>query len=325
MPRARRFIESLKAYEIVIRVKAGIPLPCTEYMSKIVRGCLARTQRDHKVTICGYVVMGSHLHIIAVCHSDQEAFTKFHMELKKKLTESIKAILGLSHLLLWDGTTTVMQLLDQEKTIQRIAYCYSNPANANLAETIEDYPGLSSWDEFQACSDDIGTSHQSKEKWIRYASMKPIGNLKVQQYLKLLDTFDSVEHALVLEPNAWMPIFGITESKEVKDTNQQIVLLVRENEQLARDQRREKKKTVWNKHQLRAQSPTVSGHIPKKRERKIFFLGSTKEIRLAFYAQYVQFVDTCRELYDLWKKGDFSIQWPPQAFIPWRAPFVATG
>jgi cell division protein FtsB len=246
------------------------------------------------------------------------------MELKKKLTESIKAILALPHLLLWDGTSTVIRLLDLEKTIERIAYCYSNPANAHLTDTIENYPGLSSWSEYLACPDEIGSSYQSKEKWIRYSSMKPIETLTAEQYLRMLNTFDSIDHPLILEPNAWMLVFGITELHEVQAVNHQIVALIRENEQLARNQRQENNKTVWSRRELRSQTPTISGHIPKKRERKIFFLGSTKEIRLEFYTGYVQFVKTCRGLYDLWRKGDFTIQWPPQAFIPWRPP-LATG
>ena len=92
--------------------------------------------------LCGYVVMGNHLHIIVVCHRDEEAITKFHMELKKKLNETIKALLNEPHLLLWDGQTSVIQILDLGKAIERIAYCYANPANAHLTDTIEKYPGL---------------------------------------------------------------------------------------------------------------------------------------------------------------------------------------
>jgi hypothetical protein len=215
-----------------------------------------------------------------------------------------------------------MKLLDLEKAIERIAYCYSNPANAHLSDTIENYPGLSSWEAYKACSHMVDASYQSKEKWIRYSSMKPIDNLTAQQYLRLLDTFDSVEHQLTLEPNAWMKSFGIVEPDDVKTINNQIVSLIRSNERSVRKEREKRNIPVWSKRELRSQTPTVSGHIPKQRERKIFFLGSTNDIRHQFYLEYVDFVKTCKELFYSWRRGEFTLAWPPQAYIPWCPPTV---
>ena len=71
-----------------------------------------------------------------------------------------------------------------------------------------------------------------------------MNDLTPQQYLKLLRSFDTVEHDLVIEPNAWMRSFDITDSLEVKETNEHIIAQVREKEQSARLQRKEKNNTA---------------------------------------------------------------------------------
>ena len=137
-------------------------------------------------------------------------------------------------------------------------------------------------------------------------------------------SIDAVEHDLVIEPNAWMRSFDITDSLEVKKINEHIIAQVREKEQSARLQRKEKNNSAWSRGDLTKQKPTIRGHIPKKRERKIFFLGSTYKIRIRFYEAYKQFLDTCTQLYTQWKTGDFLIKWPACTFIPWRPPIIAT-
>jgi len=320
MARSRRFIESNSLFEIVFRARSGIPLPCTEYMKLIVLGCLARTQRDDKVKLAHFVVMGNHVHIIVVGHRNEEAVTKFYMELKKKLTESIKQILDLDFLHLWDGPTTLIRILDLDKAIERIAYCYANPARANLADRVENYPGVSSWSRFQATEQKIGAVNSTKVKWYRYATLMPIGTLTPIVYLFAFSRFESVEHVLELHPNCWMSLFGVTDSVEVGEINQQIMAAVRDYELQARELRKELKKAVWSVRSLRKQAPTVSGYEPRTRDRKIFFLGSTKENRIEYLERFKAFVEHCAELFQIWRKGDFSVVWPPHAFIPWIPP-----
>jgi hypothetical protein len=216
MPRARRFLERDAFYHVVFRAKEGIPLPCTEYMKLLIEGCMARTQRDDKVLNCHVITMGNHLHILTVSHKNQLEITKSHMGLKKKITEAVKRLLALNHLERWDGPTSVFRILDRDDAVNQIAYLYSTPSTANLSDTIEAYPGMNSWAEFQICPYDVNAWYGRQVRWFRYATMKPLGDMTAAEYVLALEDCEHVEHPLTFQPNAWMPLFGITDPDEVR-------------------------------------------------------------------------------------------------------------
>jgi len=47
---------------------------------------------------------------------------------------------------------------------------------------------------------------------------------------------------------------------------------------------------------------------------------STKEGRIEFLERFKAFLEHCAELFQIWRTGDFSVVWPPHAFIPWIPP-----
>jgi hypothetical protein len=57
-------------------------------------------------------------------------------------------------------------------------------------------------------------------------------------------------------------------------------------------------------------------HIPKKKERKVFMYGSTKEIRCQYLAIFDVFIRQCAECFELLKQGYSTISWPPECFKP---------
>ena len=147
MPQAPRQIKSNHLYEICFRARENLPLPVTNYMKLLISCILSRTQRDFKVDICHHLWQGNHPHIVAIL-KDADQARCFYMELQKKLTDAIKRLLGLEYLHIWAGTPRVIEIPDLESAIKMIAYYYANPAAAHLVESIEQYPGLSSWTDF---------------------------------------------------------------------------------------------------------------------------------------------------------------------------------
>ena len=73
-------------------------MPPTETSNEIRLGTLGRTQRDNKVELCHFVDMNNHSHSMAVSTTG-ENLSKFHMELKKKTTDALKAHLSWNILL----------------------------------------------------------------------------------------------------------------------------------------------------------------------------------------------------------------------------------
>ena len=118
--------------------------------------------------------MTNHAHLIAVFYDMNQA-TKFYMEIKKKVTDYYKKLLGLKKLNLWEENDSVCEILDLYAAMKQIAYLYSNPATANLVSSIDEYRLVNSWVAFNAnISTPLTATHEKEVPWVRQPSITPI-------------------------------------------------------------------------------------------------------------------------------------------------------
>lgn len=326
MPRGRRYIESGAVYEICFRAKASLPLVAHKFLNFIIKCVLARVQRDEKVILCHDIWNGSHPHIIVVT-KDAEQATFFYGEVQKKITDIIKRLLGKNSLNIWDGKPSVIKLGDLEAVIDRIAYLYANPAQDNLETRMENFPGLSSWNEFQASLDKIDAKTSEECPWIRLRSVPELSSSNPSQsegskIIEQLCKANKELHLLVREPNRWMRCFGIQQDSDVERINSQIISQLRQREVLAEDRRIKRNKKVLGAKKLQNQ-PLLKPHTPKKNERKIFIFASVKEIRLEFIERFEKFTADCKDCLRRWRAGELSVTWPLGAFKPPLRPIAS--
>lgn len=164
MPRANRIICKDALYEIVPRAREGLPLPPTELTNQLLTGILARTQRDQKVTLCNFVEMNNHTH--QHCIPDKpEQHTKFYMEYQKKVTDTVRRLTHRSRLRLWEQRPSVIRLAEIEDAIKRVVYIFLNPAKAGLVNSIDEYPGLTTWKAFTTCEASVEAEVRLKAYW----------------------------------------------------------------------------------------------------------------------------------------------------------------
>ena len=302
------------------RAREGLPLVCYEYMKLILGSVLARAQRDDKLILCHDIWNGSHPHIIAVA-KDSDKFVKFYSEVQKKITDTIKRLLGLDHLNIWEGEPSVIKISGTAEGIQRIAYLYANPAQDNLVDNIEEFPGYSSYREFLSSEDTLNASTKKKYPWIRLPSIKKLKNRVLSRsqdrslVRRLKNKNKSTMHTLTREPNAWMGCFGVEADKEVEAINKKILEHLITLEQIAREERIEEEKPLLGVEELRSQ-PLMKAHKPKKKTNKIFVYSNCNETRKEEISIFNKFCDRCRECYLQWKQGNFQVEWPPGAFKP---------
>ena len=320
MPRVRRQVISNCMYEVCFRAKESIPLVSTEYMKLLISSILARTQRDHKVVICHDIWNGSHPHIILVT-KDSQQLINFVSEVQKKLTDSIKRLLGVKKLNIWEGRANIARIYDIETAISRIGYVYANPAQDDLEENIEKFPGYSSYRDFINAESKLSAKHEKLYPWIRLHSIPKLTNYSLttsqdrKLVMRLKNKNRSQSHILTREPNAWMKCFGVEFEEDIKDINDRIIKNLRIREKEALDIRAKEKKSVMGATALRTQ-PLMKPHTPKKNSIKINVLSSCNEIRKEAIKAFAQFCNECRRCYLAWKAGDFSVVWPPGAFKP---------
>jgi len=318
---------SQKVYQLCFRAARGLPLPARPLIKLIIESALARTQRDDKVLVCNYIWMGNHPHISLVS-LDVNALKAFYCELKKRITDMLKRLLGLNTLHLWEAKEArVIEILDLDKAISDYVYYFLNPANAGLVESIDDYPGLSTWKAFCSCEPSVSAKVEYSVPWIRLPSLHALPSSHLsraheEQVIKQIRADNKSMEKVTIYPFAWLKVFGITEPEDIEANRRKIIERVREGEKELAEKRAKAGHTVIGKTTLELQPIEIGEHVPKKNERSIFFNSSIKELRIAYFERFREFCKRCRECYRLMCRGIKDVVWPHGAFVPPIPPLV---
>ena len=292
-------------------------------MKLLLEGILARVQRDLKVIICHYLFNGNHPHMLIVARDSQQCI-EFYGQVQKQLTDAIKRLLNLEHLSLFQkNSTSVIPYGDMEGAMERIAYLYANPAAANLVDSIEHYPGVSTWEAFKQAPHTLNAQYEKQCMWIRQPMIPklPSRSLTSQQdkhFSQRLLQSAKKRHPLLIQPNEWMKVFGVAED-EVQSINDAIIERLGEKEAQARSKRLEKGWKVKGPSRLAREALSLD-YRPQKQSRRIYVYAADKNIRIAMIEAHKDFSNQCDECYLRWKQGDYTVDWPPGAFLPAMPP-----
>jgi hypothetical protein len=326
MGREIRVVQENTLYEIVPRAREGLPLPPTETTNQLLTGILARAQRDDKVTLCNFVEINNHTHQ-HVIPEDPLKHTKFYMEYQKKVTDSVRKLTKLERLRLWEGRPSVIMLAQLEDAIKRLVYLFVNPAKAGLVTSIEEYPGLSTWDAFKACEPSVDAEVTMQAHWTPVSSLEPLpeGNrlspANDREFARhLREKEGTLEYSLVVKPLAWLRTYGVRDPVQVEAIRQDIIRRVYTEEAAIAKERIEERRPVLGAARLKQQEYFRS-HTPKRKERRIFVICGNNELRPQLIATHKEISRTHRECYRLLKDG-LPHEWPPGTFIPWVPPKV---
>lgn len=327
MPAARRQIVSGKVYELEVRTRRGLPFPALALVRLLLASAMARTQRDAKVSLSHFLWMANHLHLILVAKDAQQC-VNFYAELMKKITDYFKRLLGFEHLELWEaGGPTLSQILDVESLESRLEYIYLNPVRANLVESIDEYPGFSSWETFTR---DAGSGEESElVPWVRQPTIPRLGRRTVSRSQDraltqgLREKNKKQVHALTVTPAAAYQAFGVWGEEEVARFKKSLIARVRNEERELRRKRATEGRRVMGSARLRDE-PLLKPHTPKRErgDRKVLFHTSLQELAIAYLEQFASFCKSCREAYLAWRAGDHTVAWPPGAFRPPLSPWA---
>lgn len=307
-------LRSKKMYDLCFRSLQGLPLPARALTSYLIESILGRLLRSDDIIVCGYVWMSNHVHM-QVFSLDCEALTHFHERLKKRLTDFLKRLLGLSRLRLWDDRTTIGEVLDLEAAISRIVYSFLNPVRAGLVRSIEEYQGCNTWKEFVSAAPDVNACVEKEVPWVLATDLEQLSreNPSISEERSLIASINQEAskretHRVKIMPFKWLEAFKVVEPEEIEKIRQRIIADVRAEEALLSPK----------KNSLRKLEGFVvtETYVPRKKERKVFMYGSTKEHRLNYLELYRWFVGQCASCYELLKQGAEKIPWPPECFRP---------
>ncbi len=317
--RHRRYFTSNALYELCFRAKEGLPFPTLRIINLIIKSALARAQRDNKVILTHHLWMGNHMHALVVIKDALQA-TRFYGEVQKQITDSIKRLLGLSYLNLWERRIMVARILDITKAKERIEYLYLNPARASLVNSIEEYPGVSSWNSFSRAPNTLSAVDKESVAWIRLPTIQKLPSPLLQPHQdryfseELLEA-SKIKHELEIHPNAWMAVLGVTDPKEIEEINNELHHRIKTDEARMKSKRDKEGKKAVGPARLK-EEPILKPHTPKKKERRIYVLSSIIELRVAFINDFKELSRHCMALYKRVRRFE-SVRWPHGIFPPY--------
>lgn len=311
-------------YEVVPRTNEHLPMPPTQTSNELRLGILGRAQRDSKVELCHFVDMNNHGHNLVVS-KEEDDFCKFYMELNKKTTDAVKALLGLRKLSLWEDRAGVPKVATLKDAIERVVYLYCNPSKASLCDTIDEYPGINSWKAFLAAEPSVDAEFEIEAHWYPVAAIPRIPrNKKLSRWddeglcIKMKQSKQRQRHTIIVKPFKWLEVFGVTEPEKIESIRQDIIRRVREAEADYRRRRAEAGKRAFKPSELQREA-YMRHHVSIKQGRKIIVICSDPFLRAQEIAHYKFILQVCRDNYAKAKEG-IRVEWPPGTFTPWFPP-----
>jgi len=255
-------------------------------MKRIMQSILASAQTLYPTTVCHFVIMANHMHLLLVVQ-DPEDFVSFIGYLKRESAHAVNRLLGRKKHTVWCDRYDDPKILDPEKAIQRIVYLYTNPQKANLVETIDQYPNLSTWQAFLSGGTEsfVGRIPRNAITELPERALSPS---QQQRFTAELEDFSAEEQTLLIEPDAWMKCFSDLEGQDPEAINTRIVQEIREQETQLQKTRATQNIPVIGARRLENGDMRKS-YMPKKRGKRMICLSSVIAYRkrfINFYKEY---------------------------------------
>jgi hypothetical protein len=249
------------------------------------------------------------------------------MEYQKKVTDTVRKLTKRKSLQLWEKRPSVCFLAELEDAIGRLVYLFLNPVKAGLVASIDDYPGLSTWQAFKTCEASVDAEVALPAHWtpVSVLEVLPDGNRLTPandraMAKRLRETKKTIEYDLIVKPLAWLKTYGITKPEQVEAVRQRIIQEVYAREAQLKKERMEAGRPILGAERLK-QQPYLKSHTPKKKERRIFVICGNDVLRPQIIASHKEISARHRKCYELLKRG-LPHEWPPGTFIPWVPPKI---
>lgn len=245
---------------------------------------------------------------------DPEHVSAFIRFVKGEIAHAINIQLGRRKKTIWaEGydSPIILTAIDVERYIH---YIYLNPSKADLVETIDSYPGVSSWEMF--LSGNCKSTHQKQPR----PSILPLPQaaISINEQRRLVDIYENQNHPkfeFELEPFAWITCFSEFEGVDLEEIKSRIISEIQEAEEELSLKRKAKKKRVIGATKLRRQSMLIE-YQPEKYSKRMICLCFDKELRKAFISHFRELCFQARQAYQSWKRGDLAPKIPPGLFAP---------
>jgi REP element-mobilizing transposase RayT len=313
MPSPPRLLLPHSVVFITTRMEEGLPLIPTDFIKVIIEGILGRAYKKYRIIACHYIFMNNHLHLLLVVE-DPDAVAGFMDRLKTETAHAVNRLLGRRKKTVWYDDYDAVPILTVEDCIEKIAYIYTNPQKADLVESIEEYPGVSSWKLYREGKKGFVA------RWIQRPMISKLPNMAMslnqqKSFAQTLLKKSKKRVVFRIFPDAWMKCFGITGNEKMSSINKCIIDRIRQLELKHKTDRATAGKTVIGAHRLKVQ-PIDKPYAPQKFGRRMWCICRDVAIRVAFICSVKELRRQAKLVRKRWLLGDFSLPFPIGLFPP---------
>lgn len=311
MPRPPRILVPHTVVMLTSRIQQGIPFVHTPLMEMIIWSALSLAQTLYPVKIIAFVVMGNHVHLIALVE-DPTMVESFMERFKSETAHAINRLLGRRQVSVWCAGYDSPAILTIEDLIEKVAYVYANPVSANLSVSVDDYRGVSSWTMFKSGN----TTKETKRVRRNVLAQLPANSLSdEQQRQEVLSVSKRSAEILqfTLYPDAWTVTFSdeLTES----EFNKGVINRIQEIENEMRDNRVLEGVEIPAPTRRDTQIINTT-YLPKTFRRRMWCICQDLPRKMRFIRFVKKLRAEGRTVWLKWMKGDFSVPFPAGLFPP---------
>ncbi len=279
----------------------------------IILACLSRYVVAHKIDVYGFVFMSNHYHLL--CGAPHLNLSAFLQDLNSSIARRINAHRNREGVFFGERYTTV-DVLGDEKTLEKLLYILMNPCAAGLVTKPSDYPGVSSY-QYQLRGEKVVGRWLELKRFNRHRKKNP--NVRQEDYTTV--------YGFELKPlPQWVSLSFVARKKQLES------LIIRRCKKLVEQRRSEGKKHYLGPKKCRELDPFSAPERPKK---SIYSacVGSDREVVRAYYEQRQAVVEAYkrarrRDCQSVRKKTVAGICYPPGTLPPgcrWCVPFDSEG
>ena len=309
----RKYMRHKSVLSVTMSVEQGLLLLSNPLCLLIIKSCLARSSYLYKVDICHFLVNSTLIHIVFVIINPDHA-PKFVGHFKAEVAHRINILFGWKKRTIWCEGYDSPVVLTPVRALVAISYLYANPGKDNLEDSIDRFPGLSSWKMYQK------GEHTKNWTFVRRPAFSclPKDAHTLEGYTRearRIAASTKKTHTFELKPDAWLDAFNMKDPEVKLLWNKRLYERVRTLEARARKLRTKQGKRVIGRDRLLRQ-PITFNFQSKRNGKRMRCLSEKRSVRIEFIKFFKGLLREARDVYQRWHVGDYSVPYPPGLFPP---------
>jgi len=292
--------------EICTSVQRGLPFVHAKYMEILLKGILAAAQSMFPMTICHFIFMANHIHLLAIVNNPEDV-PRFMDYFKSETGHVLNRLMGTTGQSFWISGYDSPSILSAEKFLERMEYLYLNPVEAEIASSCRLYKGLNTFESLLQGD----TIERHRRVGRNLVNELPHGNLSKSFQSELANSFleaEGLDYELRIEPWAWLSCYEESCEWEVEAVQKRFLSKLVESE-----------KRIQGRGPDFPSKPTNQDirtpYNSKRRGLKMICLSDCPKQRSAFISTFKILANLARTAYQQSKLG-IRIVPPPGFFLP---------